>query len=306
MMARLSPRIAIVQFQPKLGQVQANMAKARELCRGIPPQSVDLICLPEMAFSGYSFDSAAAIEPYLEPRHTGPTSQFCAELARSHKCYVAAGYPERLEPSEASPDSAVGANCAALYGPEGDPVGVYRKTNLFRTDTTWAMAGTGFTTFALPPPLGNVTLGICMDLNAMPPYEWSIAEGPYELADYCIESKTQVLVLLNAWLDSGEVPEDEYDMRTIDFWAKRLRPLWQLSQEGSSDSDPDSSQKEETFVVVCNRGGVEMETKFAGSSAIFRMTHGRGKDGILRAALGREDEDVLIWDSGAVKRQDDE
>ncbi|KAJ6585413.1 carbon-nitrogen hydrolase [Mycena capillaripes] len=292
---RLSPRIAVVQFQPKIGQVMANIARARELCRGIQPRSIDLVCLPEMVFSGYVFDSAAAIDPYLEHPRTGPTPMFCAELARRLKCYVVAGYPERLEQSEVEQYLAetgadvVGANSAALYDPEGEWVGGYRKTNLFSTDKTWAKPGTGFATFSLPPPLRTVSLGICMDLNAQPPHSWTIADGPYELADYCLMQKTDVLVMLNAWLDSGEQQEDEYDMHTIDFWAQRLRPLW-------LESVPDS---QETLVVVCNRGGDENGKTFAGSSAVFHMTRGGGKSGILRAALGREDEDVMLWDSSA-------
>ncbi|KAF7364822.1 hypothetical protein MVEN_00352300 [Mycena venus] len=289
---RVLPRIAVVQFQPKIGQVSANIAKARELCRGIPPRSIDLVCLPEMVFSGYVFENAAAISPYLEYPRIGPTSVFCAELAQRLKCYVVAGYPERLEQSEVDQylaetgDCVVGANSAALYGPEGEWVGGYRKTNLFTTDKTWAKPGTGFATFSLPPPLNNLALAICMDLNAMPPYDWTVAEGPYEVADFCLTRKTNVLVMLNAWLDSGEQPENDYDLHTIDFWARRLRPLWLESSPTSQD----------TLVVVCNRGGDENGKTFAGSSAAFRMRQG-GKSGILRAALGREDEDVMVWDS---------
>ncbi|KAJ7701396.1 carbon-nitrogen hydrolase [Mycena rosella] len=290
---RVSPRIAVVQFQPKIGQVQANMAKARELCRGIPPRSVDLVCLPEMVFSGYVFENAAAISPYLEHSKTGPTSRFCSELAQRLKCYVVAGYPERLEPSEVDQylsetgAHVVGANSATFYGPEGEWVGGYRKTNLFSTDKTWAMPGTGFATFSLPPPLRTVSLGICMDLNAQPPSSWTIKDGPYELADYCLAQKTNILVMLNAWLDSDEQPENEHDMDTLNFWAERLRPLWIES----------STSSQETIVVVCNRGGDENGKTFAGSSAIFRMRQGEGKYGVLRAALGREDEDVMVWDS---------
>lgn len=35
----------------------------------------------------------------------------------------------------------VGANSAVLYGPEGEYVGNYRKTNLYDTDMTWAKPG---------------------------------------------------------------------------------------------------------------------------------------------------------------------
>ena len=49
------------------------------------------------------FPDAASIYPYLENPKTGPTSMFCAELARRLECYVTAGFPERLEHSDLQP-----------------------------------------------------------------------------------------------------------------------------------------------------------------------------------------------------------
>jgi protein N-terminal amidase len=113
-------------------------------------------------FIGYVFENAAAISPYLEHPRTGATSLFCAELAGKLQCYVIAGYPEDLAPDEprlneeivdgpaqdnaggSSSDSEVrqvGANSAIMYGPDGQWVGGYRKTNLFETDKPWAKAG---------------------------------------------------------------------------------------------------------------------------------------------------------------------
>lgn len=104
--------------------------------------------------TGYVFPDAVSISPYLEEPRTGPTSTFCASLATRLRCYVVAGYPERLRPEEAhrailpADDEnetrevdKVGANAAALYGPDGQFVGDYRKTNLYETDMTWAHAG---------------------------------------------------------------------------------------------------------------------------------------------------------------------
>ena len=84
----------------------------------------------------------------------GPTSIFCAELSKRLRCYVAAGYPERLSSDEqrkpvlsgalddaGNPVQQVGANSAVLYGPDGSLVGNYRKTNPFETDMTWAKPG---------------------------------------------------------------------------------------------------------------------------------------------------------------------
>nr|VWP01175.1 YTH domain-containing protein [Ganoderma boninense] len=204
-----------------------------------------------LGFTGYVFPDAPSISPYLEEPRTGPTSSFCASLAARLHCYVVAGYPERLKPeevhrvvlpadhekgTEAREVDKVGANSAALYGPDGQFVGDYRKTNLYETDMTWARAGTGFTTFLLPPPLNTVSLGICMDLNVQPPAVWDLTLGPYEVAEYCAAQRTNLLVLLNAWLDSKEDPEEDIDWDTINYWALRLRPLWAKVVEDAGDA----------------------------------------------------------------------
>ena len=96
-----------------------------------------------MAFSGYVFENAAAITPYLEHPRTGTTSQFCSDLAKRLQCFVVAGYPEKLSLAEDRKIDQVGANSAAFYGPDGEWVGGYRKTHLFETDLTWAKPGVG-------------------------------------------------------------------------------------------------------------------------------------------------------------------
>ncbi|KAI0769951.1 carbon-nitrogen hydrolase [Fomes fomentarius] len=330
-------RIAVVQFAPQIGQVQQNIDKAHRLCERLQPNTVDLVCLPEMIFTGYVFPDATSISPFLEERCVGPTSRFCSSLAARLHCYVVAGYPERLSPaelehaeithgdgsgsnkeSEDKEDKKVGANAAALYGPDGVFVGDYRKTNLYETDMSWARAGTGFTTFHLPPPLNTVSLAICMDLNSQPPAFWD-----YELAEYCIAQKTNLLILLNAWLDSKADPEADTDWQTINYWAMRLRPLWDRvahedadddSSKSDSDSDSDSDIEhgtndsnsgfdptpggrkpgDELVVVVCNRCGEENGITFAGSSSLFSMTRGSGKPRLLHA-MGRRQEDAEVW-----------
>ena len=96
--------------------------------------------------------------------------------------------------------------------------------------------------------------------------DWSTAEGPYEIADHCISKNSNLLILLNAWLDSGEDLEENHDWQTLNYWAARTRPLW---SNGNDDNDSDSSQdatkpsltsdsgSNETIVVICNRSGQE-------------------------------------------------
>ena len=50
--------------------------------------------------TGYVFPTARSISPHLEHPHTGPTSTFCAALAKQLGCYVLAGYPEKLADGE--------------------------------------------------------------------------------------------------------------------------------------------------------------------------------------------------------------
>ncbi|KZT11849.1 carbon-nitrogen hydrolase [Laetiporus sulphureus 93-53] len=293
-------RVAVVQFAPKIGRVQENIETARKLCEQIKPHSVDLVCFPEMVFTGYVFPDARSITPHLEQPGKGPTSRFCADLAARLQCHVVAGYPERLDDRELGGTAAgnenaimsVGANSAILYGPDGALIGGYRKTNLFEIDMTWAKAGTGFATFSLPKPLNNVSMGICMDLNPQQSVKWSI-EGPYEIADHCISKRSNLLILLNAWLDSGSKADEQKDWYTLQYWASRLKPLWAgspLSIEGVQGTPAD-----ETIVIICNRCGEENGKTFAGTSSVFRMRQGSGRPQLLHA-MERHEEGVALWD----------
>jgi protein N-terminal amidase len=122
-----------------------------------------------------------------------------------------------------------------------------------------------------------------MDLNPSPNAEWTLEGGPYELAQHALDAKANVLLLLNAWLDSHDDPEEETDWGTINYWAARLRPLWAKTKprngpegnpKGGNDSagpfDSGDSKNEgttpggehrifspEMTVVVCNRSGEE-------------------------------------------------
>jgi protein N-terminal amidase len=98
-----------------------------------------------------------------------------------------------------------------------------------------------------------------MDLNPQIP-DWSLAHGPYEIAHHCISTKSNLLILINAWLDSQKELDETHDWSTLNYWAARTRPLWWNRNE--SDSPPqDTSTSDppgnETLVLVCNRTGHE-------------------------------------------------
>jgi protein N-terminal amidase len=111
-----------------------------------------------------------------------------------------------------------------------------------------------------------------MDLNPQID-NWMLSHAPYELASHCISNKANVLILLNAWLDSEKSQDEAHDWSTLNYWAARLQPLWANDEENRSD-DHDSESGEpptlsangvdesklkgkETIVVISNRSGEE-------------------------------------------------
>ena len=60
------------------------------------PNELDLIVLPEMAFTGYVFRNRSHIEPFMEEEQ-GPTFKWCQEQAKRLNAFVAAGFPWKHE-----------------------------------------------------------------------------------------------------------------------------------------------------------------------------------------------------------------
>jgi len=145
-----------------------------------------------------------------------------------------------------------------------------------------------------------------MDLNVQKPYEWESIKGPYEIASYCIAENSNLLILLDAWLESPEDIGEDYAWTTMSFWAHRLLPLWQKQEEVSTNDQREMS------VVICNRTGNEngecyvlrlccitrimqyAGKKFCGSSCNFQMNSSSGKPG-LKHAMGKDEEGVSLW-----------
>ncbi|KAF8327026.1 hydrolase [Cantharellus anzutake] len=283
-----SNRIAVVQFDPQLGKVRENISKVEALTAQLQPGSVDLLCFPEMAFTGYCFASFSDIRPFLEDSIDGETSRFCCSIAKRLRCHVICGYPEKLSGySESRQSDDLAANSAILISPEGKLLSNYRKSNLFEFDKPWAEAGNGFTTLDLPAPLGRTVIAICMDLNPFPPAEWTSSGGPFEVAEHIRGTNADTLIFLCNWLDSGEDPDCEWDTRTLQYWVARLKPLW------DEEYDTDLSTDRVRTVIICNRTGLEQGVLFAGTSVVFRMSRRDGPE--IVGMMKRKTEGARIW-----------
>ena len=306
-------KIATLQFSPRVGDIARNFSLAESLLmreeRENLLQDLDLLVLPELAFSGYNHPSLAAIAPFLEPTASGPSTRWAARTAKRLRCTVAVGYPEAAEGEgnyntnfDASITSSAKAfNSLVFVNSDGDVVAHYRKTFLYYTDETWAAEGDGF--FAGVLPLGQdgrkvkAAAGICMDVN---PYRFESAWTAYEFANHARSSRAKLVVVSMAWLTrlSGEDmtgKEGMPDMDTVGYWVERFRPLFGPNGLG-----------EEVVVICANRTGEEGvaprigEVRYAGSSAVMGFTKGDGKvDGDVRIwdILGRAQEGIMVVDT---------
>lgn len=299
-------KIVVVQYEPSFGKVEENIAVVENLISSLEPDEVDLLALPELCFTGFSFQSREEVEPLLEVVNLGPTCCWAKSIARRFQCYVSIGFPER------DANSSRYYNSVLLAGPDGETVSVYRKHFLYYVDENWADEGPFFTSLSLaslrlcPENLRHqpevlqrpikVGLGICMDIN---PYKFKADWNDFEFARFHERERTELLIMHNNWLsaniecelssrsDSGkselslndtstgslqslesELEEDfaQPDWSSLRYWFVRLTPLINATEEDHSRT---------VTVVVSNRTGVERKNHFVGSSCVFVIKRGK-------------------------------
>lgn len=124
-------RLALIQGNPQLGAVEANLAAVQAV---IAEAAFDLLVLPELFATGYYFHDRGQVRQLSEPVPGGPTTQFLIELATAKEAFICGGLVER--------DSDRLYNSAVLVGPEG-LIACYRKLHLFYEETLWFTPGNG-------------------------------------------------------------------------------------------------------------------------------------------------------------------
>lgn len=158
-------RIACLQFAPQVGQTNQNIERADAILERADPQDIDLLVLPELAFSGYNFKSLDQISPHLEPCETGISAAWSRQAALKHNCVVVTGYPERVDQGRGLASAPEHYNSAMIMNGDGDVVGNYRKSHLYYTDETWALEGDRGFYAGRVNGLGHMVVGICMDIK---------------------------------------------------------------------------------------------------------------------------------------------
>lgn len=156
-------RIGCLQFAPQVADVDNNLNRADAVLSRAQQEELDgldLLVVPELAFTGYNFSSLEHITPFLEFKGSGISSLWARTIALKHNCVVVVGYPEKVDVSANWPASPEYYNSAIVINNEGETIGNYRKHFLYMIDETWALEGKGFGKDFIPG-LGQTAMGIC-------------------------------------------------------------------------------------------------------------------------------------------------
>lgn len=146
--------VAAIQYESALGEKEKNVTDLLRLTEEAARHGARLIVMPEMATTGYCWESRAEIAPFVEPI-PGPTTGRFQELAVRYDCYIAVCLPE------VDPATGVYYNSMALVGPQG-LCGSYRKIHSYISEPRWSRDGD----LGMPvweTPIGRLAGLICMD-----------------------------------------------------------------------------------------------------------------------------------------------
>lgn len=125
----MTKRIGFYQFRPAFGQVRKNLA---QVIGALRTADADLIVLPELPFTGYSFRDRDQVKSLAEDPRKSSTVDSLVALCRERDLYLVTGFAEKCLDRV--------FNSALLIGPRG-LVHIYRKIHLFGTEKDCFDAG---------------------------------------------------------------------------------------------------------------------------------------------------------------------
>jgi len=155
--SHVSPvRVAVIQFEPQVGleNLKSNATAVEERLNAAGEAGAGLVVLPELATTGYVFETREEAFAHAESVPDGPSLQLFTRIAAEHEMYIVGCVVE--QDGERLYDTAV------LVGPSGY-IGHYRKTHLWNTEKLWFTPGDeGFKVF--DTRIGRIGLLVCWDI----------------------------------------------------------------------------------------------------------------------------------------------
>ena len=224
--------VALAQIAPRLGALEANLATHRALLDEARAKGADLVVFPELGLTGYQLqDLASEVAMRLDdPRLTG--------LAAATR-----GLSAVVSFVEESADHRLFIAAALLE--DGEIVHVHRKLflptyGLFDERRFFAA---GDLLRAVPSRLGaGIGIGICEDFWHLPVPQLLALDG------------AQILINVSSSPGRDLAATNEVGLGTATSWRTLMRTYAQLTT---------------SFVIFCNRVGVDESISFWGGSEII-------------------------------------
>jgi predicted amidohydrolase len=145
--------VASIQMRPEVGNKAGNLRRSIELITQAAARGASLVVLPELANTGYAFESREEAFQLAEPVDGGESVGQWLEAAQRLGIHLVAGMAERC--------GAKLFNSAVMLGPQG-LLGTYRKLHLWGDERVFFEDGDA----GLPvvhTPLGRIASLICYD-----------------------------------------------------------------------------------------------------------------------------------------------
>ncbi len=255
-------KIALAQIAPRLGQLEANLATHQRLIDEARQGEVDLIVFPELGLTGYQLqDLSAEVAMRLDdPR-------LATLAAATHGMSAIVSFVEE------SADHRLFIAAALLE--DGDVRHVHRKLflptyGLFDERRFFAA---GDTLRAVPSRLGvGLGIGVCEDF-------WHLSVPQLLALD-----GAQILVNVSSSPGRDLASTNEVGLGTATSWRTLMRTYAQLTT---------------SYVVFCNRVGVDESISFWGGSEVIAPTG----ETLFSAPLYDEGSFVVDIPAAAIRRE---
>jgi predicted amidohydrolase len=229
-------RIALAQVAPRLGDLEANLARHHELIRAARDGGAGLVVFPELGLTGYLLqDLASEVAMRLDdPRLAGLAAESGGELS-AVVSFV-----------EESADHRLFISAALLE--DGSVRHVHRKVHLptYGLFDERRFFAQGDMLRAVPSRLGvGVGLAVCEDF-------WHLSTPQVLALD-----GAQLLINVSSSPGRDLAATNEVGLGTASSWRSLMRTYAQLTT---------------SFVVFCNRVGVDESISFWGGSEVISPT----------------------------------
>lgn len=160
-------KIALGQMKVEQGDTEKNLEKMLEMTDRAAAENADIICFPELAYTGYFLESEK-LQSLSEPLD-GPFVQTLRKKAKSAGIHIIAGY------AESTPIPGKMYNSCVFVDDCGEVIGNMRKVNAWGQEKLKFREGESFP--VVQTKFGKVGMLICYDVEFPEPSRIEALKG---------------------------------------------------------------------------------------------------------------------------------